>query len=164
MMLFAWLLGAAAFLCSLVAGFLFAYAIVIMPGIKRLSDADFIRAFQVTDGIIQDNQPLFILVWLGSAVSLIATAAVGYFQLQGVDFWLLVSITLLYLLGVQLLTIVINLPLNARLQQLQTEAMDATQLNAARQAFEKRWNQSNHVRTVIAAAVTTMLLVLLARF
>jgi uncharacterized membrane protein len=44
-------------LCSLVAGFLFAFATIVMPGIKQLSDRDFIRAFQVIDGMVQKNQP-----------------------------------------------------------------------------------------------------------
>jgi uncharacterized membrane protein len=43
----------ATFLCSLVAGFLFAFAIVAMPGIRRLNDREFIKAFQVMDRIIQ---------------------------------------------------------------------------------------------------------------
>jgi len=42
-----------------------------MPGISSLTDREFIRAFQAMDGIIQDNQPLFILVWVGSAVAVI---------------------------------------------------------------------------------------------
>ena len=54
----------AAFLCSLVAGFVFAFALVVMPGIKGLGDREFIRAFQVMDGIIQNNQPIFLLVWV----------------------------------------------------------------------------------------------------
>jgi hypothetical protein len=33
----------ATFLCSLVAGFLFAFAIVAMPGIRSLNDREFIR-------------------------------------------------------------------------------------------------------------------------
>ena len=41
--------------CSLVGGFIFTYAIVVMPGLSSLSDKDFLRAFQVTDAIIQDN-------------------------------------------------------------------------------------------------------------
>ena len=45
MSLFAITLLLSAFLCSLVAGFLFAYAIVIMPGIRVLDDKQFIRAF-----------------------------------------------------------------------------------------------------------------------
>ena len=47
----------ATLLCSLVAGFLFAFATVVMPGIKTLNDREFIRAFQVIDGVIQNNQP-----------------------------------------------------------------------------------------------------------
>ncbi|MGB2533792.1 MAG: hypothetical protein ACPID2_01380 [Candidatus Puniceispirillum sp.] len=60
------LLLIATLLCALVTGFIFTYAVVVMPGLAKLDDKDFIRAFQVTDGIIQDNQPLFMFVWLGS--------------------------------------------------------------------------------------------------
>ena len=52
----------ATFLCSLVAGFMFAFSVVVMPGIKSLNDREFIKAFQVMDRIIQNNQPIFILV------------------------------------------------------------------------------------------------------
>ena len=54
----------ATFLCSLVAGLPFVFALVVMPGIKSLNDREFIRAFQVMDGVIQNNQP--ILCWSGS--------------------------------------------------------------------------------------------------
>ena len=46
----------ATLLCSLVAGFVFAFAFVVMPGIKRLNDREFIRTFQVMDRVIQDNR------------------------------------------------------------------------------------------------------------
>ena len=49
-------------LCSLVTGFILTYAIVVMPGLSKLDDKEFIKAFQVTDGIIQNNQPIFILI------------------------------------------------------------------------------------------------------
>ncbi len=52
-------------LCTLVTGFVFTYAIVVMPGFGKLNDREFIQVFQATDGIIQNNQPLFILVWGG---------------------------------------------------------------------------------------------------
>ena len=50
----------ATLLCSLVAGLVFAFAVVVMPGIKDLKDGEFIRAFQVMDRVIQNNQPLFM--------------------------------------------------------------------------------------------------------
>ncbi len=153
----------ATLLCSLVAGFLFAYAIVVMPGIKNLNDSGFIRAFQVTDRIIQNNQPLFLLVWVGSAIALLVSAFFGIGRLEGVNFFLLSFSTLAYLLGVQLSTIIINLPLNNKIQTLDTDTMNETELRVARKEFESRWNSSNRVRTVISSLVSALLIVLVFR-
>lgn len=64
-------------LCSLVTGFVFTYAVVVMPGLSRLEDKEFIRAFQATDQIIQNNQPVFITVWVGSILSVVFTMVTG---------------------------------------------------------------------------------------
>ena len=47
--------------CTFATGFMLTYAVVVMHGLSKLDDKEFIRAFQVTDGEIQNNQPLFIL-------------------------------------------------------------------------------------------------------
>jgi len=151
------------FLCSLVAGFLFAYEIVVMPGIKNLNDREFIRAFQVTDRIIQNNQPIFIFVWLGSAIAIIVLALYGIGILQGVDLFLLLLAALAYLFGVQVSTIAIHLPLNNKLQTLNVDGMNETDLKKARNDFEPRWNKSNLIRTAIASCVSVLLMVLLFR-
>ena len=106
--LFQVLVMLATFLCSLVAGFLFAFAVVIMPGIRSLDDVGFIRAFQVIDRVIQNNQPLFMFVWVGSALSLIAAAVFGLWALGGVDRLILIAAALVYLLCVQLPTAAID--------------------------------------------------------
>ena len=41
--------------CSLVSGFILTYSIVVMPGLSNLNDKDFLKEFQVTDAIIQNN-------------------------------------------------------------------------------------------------------------
>ena len=64
MEIFQLVLIVATFLCSLVAGFVFAFAVVVMPGIATLGDGEFLRAFQTMDRVIQNNQPLFH-VWSG---------------------------------------------------------------------------------------------------
>lgn len=151
------------FLCSLVAGFLFAYAIVIMPGIKNLNDKEFIRAFQVTDRVIQNNHPIFMLVWVGSVIALIISAFYGIGQLQGIDFFLLASAVLSYVLGVQIPTITINLPLNNKLQTLNVDAMSETDIKVSRNEFELRWNTSNLIRTTISSCVSVLLIILLFR-
>jgi uncharacterized membrane protein len=53
-------LALAALLCSLVSGFLFAFAVVIMPGIRNLGDREFLRAFQAIDGVIQRGNPFSV--------------------------------------------------------------------------------------------------------
>ena len=57
--------------CTLVTGFIFTYAVIVMPGLSKLDDKEFLRAFQVTDGIIQNKQPLFMLTWVGSIISVL---------------------------------------------------------------------------------------------
>ena len=151
------------FFCSLVAGFLFAYAVVIMPGIKKLNAKAFIQTFQVTDLIIQNKQPLFMLIWLGSAVAIIVCAITGFSRLHGVDFYLLACASVLYIVGVQISTAVINLPLNNKLQTLNVDSMDHAALAVARKEFEPRWNTSNRIRTAISGGVSLLLLILLLR-
>ncbi|MEM9119451.1 MAG: anthrone oxygenase family protein [Cyanobacteria bacterium P01_F01_bin.56] len=153
----------ATLLCSLVAGFLFAFATVVMPGIKTLGDRDFIRAFQVIDGVIQNNQPLFVAVWLGSVVASVAATGLGFGQLEGAQRLLLIAAPLVYILGVQLSTFTINVPLNNRLQALNVDAMDAVALKAARMDFEPGWNRWNLVRTPFAGLASALLMVLLFR-
>lgn len=163
MTLFQLALFLAAFLCSLVAGFLFAFALVIMPGIKRLEDGDFIRAFQVIDGVIQKGQPLFLVVWLGSAVAVIAAAGLGHWALGQSDRPLMVLAAVFYVFGVQVMTMVFNIPLNNRLQRLDTATMDGTARSRARADFESQWNRWNGLRTICAGLTSILLLLLLLR-
>lgn len=151
----------AAFLSSLVAGLLFIFAVVVMPGIRRLSDREFIRAFQVMDGVIQNNQPLFVLVWAGSVVALVASAVMGFGQLEGVGRLLIIVAALAYILGVQLPTVAINIPLNNKLQTLDVNAVNETAQKMARQAFEPRWNRWNTIRAALASLASALLLTLL---
>lgn len=153
----------ATLLCSLVAGFLFAFAVVVMPGIRTLAGGEFLRAFQVMDRVIQNNQPLFLLVWMGSAVALLISAALGIGQLDGAGRLLLVSVAIVYFLGVQVPTVTIHIPLNNRVQTLEIGGMDEAAQAVARRDFESRWNRWNSVRTVLASLVSVGLVVLLLR-
>ncbi len=157
------LLILAALLCSLVAGFVFAYAIVVMPGIGTLNDREFLRSFQVMDRVIQHNQPVFMVVWVGSVLVLVAAAVLGVVQLEGAARVVLVIATLAYVFGVQLPTVRINVPLNNKLQTLDVDALDETARRTAREQFEPRWNLWNLIRTVISSAVSAILMVLLWR-
>ena len=153
----------ATFLCALVAGLLFAFTVVVMPGIARLDDGGFIRAFQAIDRVIQNNHPLFMIVWVGSVLALIAATALGASGLGGTDRLLIIVAALLYLLCVQLPTFAINVPLNNQLQQLDPASMNEASRKHARECFEPRWNKWNAIRTAAASAVSIVLMLLLMR-
>ncbi len=151
----------ATFLCSMVAGFLFAFAVVVMPGIGSLNDREFIRAFQVMDRVIQNNQPIFMLVWVGSVVILVTSAVLGIGQLDGIERLLLIFAVLAYLLGVQLPTVTINIPLNNKLQTLDADTMNETAQKTARKDFEPLWNRWNSIRAALSSLASGLLITLL---
>jgi len=153
----------ATILCFLVAGFLFAFAVVVMPGISGLKDREFIQAFQVIDRVIQNNQPIFMMVWVGSAVALVITVVLGIRHLDGTGRLLIIIAALIYFLGVQLPTFIINIPLNNKLQTLDVDVINKTTRKTARRDFEPRWNQWNSIRTAFAILASVLLAVLLFR-
>ena len=151
-------------LCSLVAGLLFGFAIVVMPGIAKLTDKDYLLAFKHMDGIIQNNQPLFILVWAGSILSIIITLILGIMNLGGTQIYLMVFASILYLFGVQLPTFRFNIPLNNSIQHLDIESLEESEAKSSRIDFEIPWNRWNKIRTVNAILSVSMLLLLLIRY
>ena len=143
----------------LVTGLLFTFALLVMPGLGRLEDRGFLGGFQEIDGIIQRNHPIFVVVWLGSILSLLIATVMSFAQLEGLARGLLITATALYVLGVQLPTLIGNIPLNNRLQTLELETMSKSDLAKARQSFEPAWNRLNHIRTGIGVAVAILLIV-----
>jgi len=147
--------------CSLVGGFIFTYAIIVMPGLSNLNDKDFLRAFQVTDAIIQNKQPLFLFTWIGSIVAILTTVLLSLLIVGLKETWLIVLIGVVYLLGVQGTTIAIHIPLNNQIQKVEIEEQNDKTLADERLKFETKWNFFNNIRTVIAISVSAMLLILL---
>ena len=147
--------------CALATGFILTYAIVVMPGLSKLDDKEFIKAFQVTDGIIQNNQPIFILIWLGSIISVLSTIIVSIFSLGILEAWLMIFTSVVYLLGVQVITITIHLPLNRHIQKIDINSTNPHTLNDERNNFETKWNYFNNIRTCIAFFVVLIFLSIL---
>jgi uncharacterized membrane protein len=132
-----------------------------MPGLSNLDDKEFIKAFQVTDGIIQNNQPIFILIWIGSIVSVLSTIITSILSLGILDAWLIIFVGVVYLLVVQGITISIHLPLNKSIQNIDINSSNSETLSKMRKSFETKWNYFNNVRTVVAFFVVLIFLSIL---
>lgn len=148
--------------CSLVTGFIFTYATIVMPGLSNLNNKDFLKAFQVMDNVIQNNQPIFILTWVGSIISLLSTILISIVNVGLSETWLIILIGIVYLVGVQGITISIHLPLNNHIQKLKIDELNDQLLSEERLKFETKWNYFNNIRTAIAFFVSLLLIIMLS--
>jgi len=147
--------------CSLVTGFIFTYAIVVLPGFSKLDDKEYIRAFQVTDEVIQNNQPLFMLTWIGSIISVLGAILASILSPDLGETWFIVLIGVVYLLGVQGITITIHLPINNHIKDLNLDELDNQTLIKERLKLETKWNYFNNIRTGVGFFVSLSLLLVL---
>ena len=148
--------------CSHVGGFIFTYSIIVMPGLSNLNNKDFLRAFQVTDAVIQNNQPLFMFTWIGSIVAILTTIVASLITAGLLEFWLIILVGAAYLLGVQGITVAIHIPLNNHIQKLNIEELNDKTLAYECKNFEAKWNFFNKIRTFVAISASSLLLIVLS--
>ena len=147
--------------CSLVTGFIFTYAIVVLPGFSKLNDKEYLMAFQVTDEVIQNNQPLFMLTWIGSIISVLGAILASILSPELAKTWFVVLIGAVYLIGVQGITITIHLPMNNHIKDLNLDELDDQTLSKERLKLETKWNYFNNIRTGVGFFVSLSLLLVL---
>ena len=145
--------------CNLVGGFIFTYSIVVMPGLSNLNNKDFLKAFQVTDAVIQNNQPFFMFTWIGSIVAILTTIVASLIIVGLSEAWIIILLGAAYLVGVQGITVAIHIPLNNHIQKLNIEELDDKTLADERLKFETKWNLFNIIRTGIAISVSLLMLI-----
>ncbi|HYG83920.1 MAG TPA: DUF1772 domain-containing protein [Verrucomicrobiae bacterium] len=166
MPLYELLLTIATLLVGLIAGFFFTFSVIFMPGLRRLTNKDYIRSFQAVDSVLQNSlpavstAPIFGVVFFCAIFSLIASAALAIGIAGETDKILLVVAVLLYVFGMVLPTMRVHLPLNNKLQSLNVDTMSDEELAGARHNFEHVWVKWNVVRTVATILAFFILIVL----
>lgn len=137
----------ATFLTGLLAGTFFTWMNAVTPGLGRLPDMAYLQAFQSMNRTILN--PLFYIVFLGPVLfSLIAA-----FQHRGnapLLFKLLLIAAILYFVGVLLVTILGNIPLNELLDKTPLSEINLVEAKSLRHTFEGSWNQLHLFRTVFS--------------
>ena len=143
-------------LTGLTAGLCFTWTNAVTPGIGQLDDLGFLKSFQAMNRAIIN--PTFILVFFGPFFGHILTT---YFNYQKADtaFWLYIVAAALFILGVILVTIFKNVPLNEILDQTDLAAANAEDIRVLRKKFEMPWNQWHWVRTI--SSIFSFLLLLI---
>ena len=143
------LLPAAATTVGMTTGVMYSYQTAIMPGIGRLTDHEFITAFQAMDREIVN--PVFIgPVFLGGG-ALLAAATIAHRD-EPRRFRRLATASAIYLAGVVGVTMAGNVPKNNKLAEFRVAPSTVQQAAAARQEFEGSWNRLHIVRTLASIA------------
>jgi uncharacterized membrane protein len=123
---------------GLLAGVMSTFCFVIMPGLARCTDQEFVHAMQSFNRAIQNLW--FMYPFLGSIIF----PALALFL---ADAKILTGIALACAVVAVAITGGANIPLNNRLDQAASDTPE--EATAAREAFEKPWNRLNLIRTVI---------------
>lgn len=149
---------------GLMAGLFFAYSFSVMPGLSRLDDYQYLSSMQSINRAILN--PVFFAVFFGVLIALPLATYFAYAAQPGTTaFWLLLAAILIYGVGVFLVTVMGNIPINEALDVVDLSGATKETLNSHRQLFETRWVPLNFVRTACSlAAFICTLLAFLSRY
>lgn len=125
---------------AMVAGLLFCFAHLVMPGLATLDDRGYLTAFQRIDAAIPN--PWMMLTFLGSPALTLAALVLHLTDDSPAAPLLVVALALVA--ATVAITVAVHLPLNAAVQAAAPELADASALRAR---FEARWVRWNIVRT-----------------
>ncbi|MGI9551465.1 MAG: DUF1772 domain-containing protein [Aurantibacter sp.] len=130
---------------GIMAGIFFTWSNAVTTGLGRLTDLEYLRAFQAMNRTILN--PAFFLAIFGPAVLLPLSSFMHFKALPDYLFWMLLAASLLYLGGVIVVTFAGNIPLNTILDKSALDGFSLEDAKALRENFENRWNSLNWIRT-----------------
>ena len=132
---------------GLTAGLLFIFSIAVNPGLARLNEEEYYRAMKFINQVILS--PIFFIVFIGPVFTLPFLTYISRNDSNMFIFILFSSI--LYLLGVILVTSLRNVPLNNKLEKLKSEDFKDVFL-----WYKKPWNFWHNIRAFFG--ITSFLL------
>ena len=141
---------------GLMAGIFFTFSVFAMRALGRLPTDQGVRAMQSINIVILN--PLFFLVFFGTAAVSVVLVAVPLFGWNTSHPFLLVLGGLTYLIGGLLITMICNVPLNNELENVPADSQEAADLWPS---YLSRWTAWNHVRTVASLAATLLFMLAL---
>lgn len=128
---------------AVVAGVFFAFSTFVMKALSQLPAPQGIAAMQRINVVVLN--PLFLGVFVGTAVLAGICVVAGFFPWGSVRSLLLLAAGLLYVVGCFGVTVVFNVPRNERLARLGSDSAEAAEYWSV---YLREWLFWNHVRTL----------------
>ncbi len=149
-------LALATLFTGLLAGVFFTWTNAITPGIGRLNDISYLQSFQHMNRTIIN---LWFYIVIISPIFLSPLSAYLYKSNHGFMFWAIVGASILYFLGVFVVTMTGNIPLNILLEKTNLAEISIDDAKILRDKFEVKWTNLHFIRT-ITSTVSFLLLIL----
>lgn len=141
---------------GLSAGLCFTWSNAVTTGLARLDDISYLAAFQQMNRTILN--PTFFLVFFGPVLATISVA-VFYRNASITILWMLIAAAAIYTIGVALVTIFGNVPINEVLDNTNLEDISSIDAKNLRMKFENNWVKYHSIRTY-ASGIAFLLLIL----
>jgi uncharacterized membrane protein len=128
---------------GLMAGFFWSFSVVVMPGLEGTDPLAAMRSMQsINDGV---RNALFAIGFFGAPLLGLALVIQAFTRLRTLPSALTLAAVAVYLLGVFLVTVAFNVPLNRELASVDP----SLPANASvMRAYVDDWTTWNHVRTL----------------
>ena len=143
--------------CGVMAGVYFAFSTFIMTSLGRLDQAVGIAAMNAIN--VDIVRSLFMPLFLGTTVAGAALVVMGALRFSEPGAVSMIAGGGLYVIGMFVVTVVFNVPLNNALAAVQPSAPEAS---AVWVAYLKDWVFWNHVRTVASVVASALFIAALA--
>ena len=157
-MLITGLLWFSAIGCGLLAGLYFAFSAFIMTALDRIGQASGIAVMNAINVTIV--QSLFMPIFLGTTAASAALAVIGLLRWSEPGAMAMVTGGVLYVLGMFIVTMIFNVPLNNALAVADPASQEAASLWAR---YLTDWTLWNHVRTISSTAACALFIAAIAR-
>jgi len=143
--------------CGLLAGLYFAFSTFIMTALGRIDQAAGISAMNAIN--VDIVRSLFLPVFLGTTLSSAALAGLAIFRWSEAGAAAMLIGGVLYVLGMFVVTMVFNVPLNDALAAVDPNSAAAATLWTR---YLSDWTFWNHVRTITSTAACALFIVAIA--
>lgn len=141
---------------GLTAGLCFTWSNAITSGIGRLDDLGFLQSFQAMNRAIINCS--FLITFFGPVILLFINVYL-HRNAHPTTLWSFILAAILFFIGIGLITVFKNVPLNELLDKTMLENLSVIELKELRTKFEQPWNRWHIQRTI--ASFTSFLLLLI---
>ncbi len=141
---------------GLMAGLFYAWSISVTPGLAKVGDENYLQTFQAMNRAILN--PAFFIFFIGLVILLPLLSYLYYKSSVSIEFWYILSATILYMAGIMAVTFLGNVPMNNTLEILRSESMSSEQMASFRLGFESKWNNLNMIRTICSSLSFVLLI------